>query len=543
MTPSELRASPVLVLDLETTGYSADHDRAIEVAALRYEGETLVDSFESLLNPRMPVSPRIQRLTGITEAMVEQAPTLEEVMPQLIELIEGAVLVAHNLPFDFGFLRRAAATARLEIKASRLCTLKLARRLMPELESHSLDALMDSLGLEANDGRRALSHALQTALLYRRLVPQADDATLVSCIDKGVRTDRAPRDPELWKGLPTGAGVYLLKDANGRVIYVGKSMHLRRRVQEHLRHRWHPQARLRREMRRVRQVDVIETETDLEALFLESRLIKRYQPKGNSAERLERFSAYLTVDRAAAWPMLRVVDAFQDHVACVYGPFGSRGMLEAGLRALSDAVGLCAFGDPARCRPSIPRHCIGPCGLNRKPSQYRDAVESALSLLRGEDQGLLDYLRERRDHEADGLNFEAAAALRDRIFALERLVGDGRWLQDCRAVNVVLLLPAERTELRKLVCIRENRLAGTHRLNVSIEPTDVASILDATFLSADLPIASHNEVAEEMRLVHQWLRRARARHPVISVDTTRVADAAEMIVSTLRNPESSVFVR
>ncbi len=289
----------------------------------------------------------------------------------------------------------------------------------------------------------------------------------------------------------------------------------------------------------MRHVDVIETETDLEALFIEARLIKRYQPIGNSADRLERFGAYLAVDRTVALPGLRVVDAYDVKASNVYGPFGSRGMLESGLRALSDAVGLCAHGDPVKCKPTIPRHCLGPCGLNREPSQYCDAVDSALSLLRGDDQSLLDYLRRRRDHEADGLNFEAAAALRDRIFALERLVGDERWRQDCRAVNVVLILPTERTGLKKLVCIRENRLAGTHRINVTAEHSEVVSILDATFQSADLPRANLNEVAEEMRLVQQWLRRVRVRHPVIPVDVSHVAKAAATIVSTLRNPESA----
>ena len=119
-----------------------------------------------------------------------------------------------------------------------------------------------------------------------------------------------------------------------------------------------------------------------------------------------------------------------------------------------------------------------------------------------------------------------AAALRDRIFALERLVGDERWRQDCRAMNVVLILPTERSGFNKLVCIRENRLAGTHRINITAEHSDVAAILDATFRSANLPCASRNEVAEEMRLVQRWLRRVRVRHPVIPVDVSRIAEAA-----------------
>src|SRR5688572_6751526 len=127
MTPSELRAALIVALDLKTTGYSADHDRAIEISALRFEGDILVGSMQTLLNPRTPVPPRIQRLTGISDMMVREAPLLEELIPRIAELLEGAVLVAHNLPFSFGFLSRAAAVARMELNPARLCTLRLAR--------------------------------------------------------------------------------------------------------------------------------------------------------------------------------------------------------------------------------------------------------------------------------------------------------------------------------------------------------------------------------------------------------------------------------
>jgi DNA polymerase-3 subunit epsilon len=539
MTPSELRTAPIVALDLETTGYSADHDRAIEISALRFEDDALVGSLQTFLNPRVPIPPRIQRLTGISDAMVRQAPLLEEIIPGVVELLDGAVLVAHNLPFDFGFLSRAAAVARLELNPPRLCTLRLARLVEPDLPSHRLDALVEALRLERGSAHRAELHAELTAALYRRLADAASDDTLLSCLRMGDRPDQLRLSPELWKQLPACTGVYILKDARGRVLYVGKSTNLRRRVREHLRQRWHPQRRLRRQLRRVSQVDVIETETDLEALFVEARLIKRYQPHGNSADRLERFSAYLAVDRSKPLPVLRVVDRDGAGADLLFGPFASRPILEAGLRALADAVGLCANGDPSQCRPLVPRHCLGPCGLNREPSQYCDAVDSALSVLRGDDQRLLDYLRRRRDHEADGLNFEAAAALRDRINALERLVGDERWRRDVRSVNVVLILPSDGAGLKKLVCIRANRLAGASRVSTDAERAEVLSILTAAFQCGDLQDAGPNEVAEEMRLVQQWVRRVRDRHPIVEIDPESLSDAAGLIVTALRDSVSA----
>jgi DNA polymerase-3 subunit epsilon len=529
-----------VALDLETTGYSADHDRAIEICALRFEGNALVGSLQTLLNPRVPVPPRIQRLTGISDAMVRQAPLLEEIIPGLVELLEGAVLVGHNLPFSFGFLSRAAAMTRLTLDPPRLCTLRLARLVKPDLASHRLEALADALGLNRGTTRRAQSHAALTAAIFHALAGEAEDDVLLGCLRVGDQLNHRHSSPELWNQLPSCSGVYILKDARDRVIYVGKSTNLRRRVREHLRQRWHPQRRLRRELRRVSRVDVIETETELEALLVEARLIKRYQPNGNSADRLERFAAYVCVDRNKPHPVLRVVDCDAVRSGAVFGPFPSRPMLEAGLRALADTVGLCTHGDPSKCRPLVPRHCLGPCGLNGDAAEYGKAVDSALALLRGDDHSLLDYLRRRRDHEADGLNFESAAALRDRITALERLVGDERWRRDVHSVNVVLILPTDRADHKKLVCIRANRLVGAPKVSLDAEQADVHVILSSAFESADQPDAGPNEIAEEMRLVHQWIRRARSRHTVVDVDPGSLSDAAAGIAAAMNHSQSSI---
>lgn len=543
MTPAELRALPAVFVDLETTGFSVDHDRAIEVAAVRYEQGQPVRTYQQLLDPRLAIPPRVERLTGISDAMVRGQPTLEDCLGELIDLLDGALLVAHNLPFDYGFLRRAAAIARVELAPSRLCSLKLTRRALPKLRSHRLDALARELGLPAEQLHRALPHVRQTAEIFHWILERVSDDVLIGCLEQGPVPTRARVDDAGWKDLPSGPGVYLLKDSDGHVVYVGKSANVRRRVREHLRQRWHPQPRLRREMRRVTQVEAVSTETDLEALFLESRLIKRYQPDGNSAERRERLAAFVSVSRSEPYPRIRVVDGPHAAAEELFGPFGSRVRLEEGLRALFDAVGLCPSVDPEQCRPVIPRHCLGPCGLHGAPSQYCDAFESALSLLRGDDRSLLDYLRQRRDHEADGLNFETAAALRDRIYALERLVGDERWRRDVRTLTAVLVLPAEEPTERKLVFFRTCRLVGTVRVRLPVEATELNSIMQTHLLASALPVASPHEVVEEMRLIQGWMRRVKDKHPLVHVQPARIEQAAIALGELLRNPVASSSVR
>ncbi|MFD1145167.1 PolC-type DNA polymerase III [Larkinella insperata] len=158
------------IVDVETTGGVGGPTRLTEVAVFRYDGVEVVDSFHSLLNPRCPIPPFIARMTGITDEMVQDAPDFADIAHEIDRVTEGAVFVAHNAPFDYGFLKKEFAWVGLPFERHRLCTVQLSRRIFPGLPSYSLGKLCRSLEIPLNNRHRAHGDAAATVQLFERLL-------------------------------------------------------------------------------------------------------------------------------------------------------------------------------------------------------------------------------------------------------------------------------------------------------------------------------------------------------------------------------------
>src|SRR5215208_2983557 len=310
MSVPPLLTGPFSVVDVETTGLSAIYDRVIEVAVVSVEGNEVVSRWSTLVDPRVPVPPFITRLTGIHAGMLRGRPTFAEVAPRLREALGEGPLVAHNASFDEPFLRHAFTRTGERLELPRLCTLRLARRLLPRLRSYRLDGLLHHLGIEVGRRHRALADAEATAQLLLRLLPLAAEHGIVDLNelfrlqDHAIGRRRRGVDEGVLSALPSGHGVYLLKDADGHVVYIGKSVHVRQRVREHLRGGSPDQPVLRRRLDSIVDVEAIETGSELEALFLESRLIKRYLPDANLLQRNDRDYPFIRIDLSDPYPRL-----------------------------------------------------------------------------------------------------------------------------------------------------------------------------------------------------------------------------------------------
>ncbi|HEV7664031.1 MAG TPA: exonuclease domain-containing protein, partial [Chloroflexota bacterium] len=289
-----LAHTPFVIVDLETTGGSASFDRVLEIAAIRVENGVIVDRFERLTEPGIPIPAIVTRITGINAALVRGKPAFDTMLPDLHRLFEGAVVVAHNASFDCNFLSNAFARVGLTWDGPRLCTLRLARRLIPGLHSYKLDSLCAFLGYPFVQRHRAGPDAEATLSLLQHLIDAAVGrgidtlASLLGVQHQPVSHKRRKGkvDEAQVASLPTGPGVYLLKDLRGQVVYVGKSVNVRSRVRTHLRPSGTAhsaaQPRLRRRLPLIADVEAIETNSELEALLLESKLVKRYLPAANS---------------------------------------------------------------------------------------------------------------------------------------------------------------------------------------------------------------------------------------------------------------------
>jgi DNA polymerase III subunit epsilon len=550
-----LAGTPFVIVDLETTGGSALFDRVLEVAAIRVENGVVTGRFERLVEPGIPIPPFVTRLTGINAAAVRGKPTFDYVLPDLHSLFEGAVVVAHNASFDCNFLKQAFARANLTWDGPRLCTLRLARRLVPGMPSYRLDSLCAILGYPYVQRHRAGPDAEATLALLRHLL----DAALSKGIDSIAALQRVQLQPVTRarrKGrideaqvasLPTGPGVYLLKDAHGQVVYVGKSINVRTRVRTHLRPsgtaHGAAQPRLRRRLPHVADVEAISTNSELEALLLESKLVKRYLPTANSQLRDYHDYPFIKLDLREAHPRLEATRERPTDGALYFGPFRRAGVVGSAVTFLSERLGLRQCSGPLRPNQSACpllelRKCSGPCVGAVADADYRKAAEQAASVLRGHDPTVLEQAAERRDALADALRFEEAAELRDRMRDLEQVVAVQQRLAAFSERNVVLVSPDRQPERARVLLIRAGRLAEEVSLPLTATPSHLRHLLRRVFTRPTAAQVSRDEL-DDLLILDAWMRRHADTTTEVAVSPDAPEAAAPAVRAALRTPVHS----
>ena len=223
------------IVDIETTGGHASASAITEIAIAIHDGEKMVDYYETLINPQMTIPRFIQVLTGISNAMISQAPLMEEVAPHIFSLLKDKVFVAHNVNFDYSFVKHQLAKHGFELDAKKLCTIRLARKLLPGHASYSLGKLCRSLNIDIEQRHRAGGDTLATVKLFEMIL-QNDRSGELATMMKGKSKENylPPHLPvEKIELLPTNPGVYYFHNQKGKIVYVGKAKDLRKRVTSH----------------------------------------------------------------------------------------------------------------------------------------------------------------------------------------------------------------------------------------------------------------------------------------------------------------------
>jgi DNA polymerase-3 subunit epsilon len=306
------------VLDVETTGLQPSRQRIIEIAIVRFAGGVICNQWESLCNPERRVPVYITKLTGIDDDLLTNAPSFAAIANDVVELLDGAVIVGHNVAFDLNFLNEELKRLGLNpVVNERVDTLALASRLIPSLRKPTLSAVAEKLGLQAPpSGRhRAGPDAALTGAVAVALVRQAADAGYRSIEElkriAGPVTRRPkehmPRassvvDRSMLATIPKAPGVYIMRDANDRVVYVGKAKNLRERVGTYFSQPLGYTRKMDGLIESLSRIQVEVVGSELEALLLESQLIRRYQPRYNTALRSHEQYPFIRVDVGNPWP-------------------------------------------------------------------------------------------------------------------------------------------------------------------------------------------------------------------------------------------------
>ena len=281
------------IVDIETTGGNSGAHKITEIAILLHDGEKVVKTYETLINPERYISPHITMLTGISNEMVKDAPKFYEVAKDIYLLLQDKIFVAHNVNFDHGFIREEYRSLGGDFNPRRLCTVRLSRKIFPGLPSYSLGNLCGSLGIAIKNRHRAMGDAAATAELFSRIIEKDNDGEILKMRKKLFSEAALPANlpAGIFRGLPSSTGVYYFHDSKGKVIYVGKAIDIKKRIQQH----FTSSSDYRLDfLEKIHDITYQLTGTELIALLFESHEIKRLWPFYNRQQKTLRGSHILT---------------------------------------------------------------------------------------------------------------------------------------------------------------------------------------------------------------------------------------------------------
>lgn len=377
------------IIDIETTGGRAVRDKITEIAIVVHDGEKIIETYESLVNPETPIPYNITRITGIDDKMVEDAPKFYEIAKEVVRITEGAVFVAHNVRFDYGFIREEFKRLGYSYSRKQLCTVRLSRQAFPGLKSYSLGNLIKHFGISVDARHRAMADTKATVELFEKIMGiETGEDTVTDLINLGIKESMLPKSwtVETIHALPDECGVYYMHDEFGNCVYVGKSINIRKRIAQHFAEKSEKSAKLQR---LVHDITYELTGSELGALLLESHEIKRLVPPVNRAQRAKHFpyaiytfeneQGYLCYDTAKMTAKMRkqynIVGEFPKLIK-------AKNRLSYAVREYELCEKYCGLDKSATaCFKWHLRQCKGACKYDETPEEYNERARQALDLM------------------------------------------------------------------------------------------------------------------------------------------------------------------
>jgi DNA polymerase-3 subunit epsilon len=517
-----LRDTTFVVFDLETTGSSPGADGVTEIGAIKVRGGEVLGEFATLVDPGRPIPPQIVELTGITQAMVYDAPTMDRVLPAFLEFASGAVLVAHNAGFDTGFMRAACQTHGYPWpRPAVVCTVRLARRVVSRQDtpSYRLSALAALFGSATTPNHRALEDARATVDVLHALLERVGSLgvhSLEELLDYLPEVTSAQRRKRgLAAHLPSTSGVYLFRGPNEEVLYVGTASNLQRRVRQYFTGS-ESRGRIREMVALAVRVDGIECAHALEAQIRELRLLAAHRPAYNRRSKNPRKAWWIALTEEA-FPRLSVVRTPRDGTL---GPFHTQAAAKAAADTLAGAAGLrtCTDRIPVRGASAAPcvladlDRCAAPCAGRQTVADYTPAVVSVGELFAGHDSAPLRSALTHLGDLAAGEHFEQAARRRDELATLVRAVGRAHRLSALARIAELVAAAPDGSGGWEFAVIRHGRLASAGVARRGVPPMPVVEALVAaaeTVQAGADPL--YGAGAEEVGLLLRWLTRPGVR--------------------------------
>jgi len=375
------------IVDIETTGSHAGEGGITEICILISDGEKLIDRWESLINPEMPIPPFVQRLTGITDRMVAKAPRFSEVAQAVYEKLNHQIFVAHNVQFDHSFIDTGLQKSGFLLEGKRLCTIRLSQKIFPGQISYSLGKLCRALDIPLSDRHRAAGDALATLDLFHLLLKNDQQGIIAQSLPLARTETKWPAQVPLSdiEKLPYTPGVYYFLNKAGKAVYIGKAKNIRYRVNSHFTGKKLTRQRLRF-LQHVYRIQFKECATDLMAQVLESMEIKHQWPAFNAAQkhREEVYGIFAFEDQQGYQRLaINKVRSGEQPIRTFHYLADGHSLIRTLIQQHRLCPKLCFLQRSAiRCTDKASGHCLGACEREEQPIEYNQRVQEAIQTLR-----------------------------------------------------------------------------------------------------------------------------------------------------------------
>jgi DNA polymerase III subunit epsilon len=515
-----------VVVDLETTGGAPVDAGITEIGAVKVRGGEVLGEFQTFVQSGVPIPPFISLLTGITDAMVAHAPSLGAALTSFLEFAQGAVLVAHNAPYDVTFLRAACKKTERAWPATPVVdTVRLARQIVTDEEApnRKLASLARLFGSPTTPNHRALTDAQATVDVLHGLLGRIGSLGVRTLGDLRAYSAQLPastrRKRTLADDLPHGPGAYLFHDERGRVLYVGTSVDIRTRVRNYFTAA-EKRSRMREMVALAARVTPVPCATALEARVREVRLIAQHAPPYNRRSRFPERAPWLKLT-SEPFPRLSVVREVREDGSGYLGPFHSAGQAELAAGALHEAFRI------RRCAPRLPRRpraganacllseigrCDAPCVGGIDVEGYAAIVADVRRAMTSDAEGVVASTLKRAQSLAAEQRYEEAAVHRDRLLAYVRGAARAQRIAPLAAMRELVAARRPARGGWELVLVRHGRLAGTTVSPPGADPMPYVAALRETgevVLPAPPPMPA--ALPEETEIVLSWLEQPGVR--------------------------------
>lgn len=387
--------SQMVLLDCETTGGRASRDRLTEIALIEVQGGQVVDRWQSLINPQATIPPWITRLTGINNAMVESAPCFDDIAGELLERLQGKVIVAHNARFDYSFLKQSFLRSGMQLNTKTLCSVRLSRQLFPQHRHHGLDRIIERLGIEIDKRHRAMDDTEVILAFLEHIAEQFSPETIDATCRQLLKRPSLPSHISQAQidALPELPGIYRFFDAEGALLYIGKSINIRERVLSHF-SQDHQNSKELDISSQLHQIEFEQTPSDFGAQLLENTEIKALSPRFNRRQTKSKTLYQLLLKQTDEGFLQTEVVATDmtaiDDITQRYGLFRSRKQAQNKLLELVHEHQLCQklCGLEKRqggaCFGFQLKKCRGACCGNEAATSYNLRLQLALQGLKNQ---------------------------------------------------------------------------------------------------------------------------------------------------------------